>query len=104
MSPPFKMAEFEILYGYGISREGEIIDLGVQHGLIDKAGSWYSYGEDRIGQGKENVREYLKNNPEIAAEIEAKIRALLLPTKADIEAAELAEAAADDSEAAAEEA
>jgi recombination protein RecA len=104
VSPPFKMAEFEILYGYGISREGEIIDLGVQHGLIDKAGSWYSYGEDRIGQGKENVREYLKNNPETAAEIETKIRALLLPTKADIEAAELAEAAADDSEAAAQEA
>jgi recombination protein RecA len=73
------MAEFEILYGQGISREGEIIDLGVQHGLIDKAGSWYSYGDDRIGQGKENVREYLKTNPETAAEIEAKIRATLLP-------------------------
>jgi recombination protein RecA len=68
VSPPFKMAEFEILYGLGISREGEIIDLGVQHGLIDKAGSWYSYGEDRIGQGKENVREYLKNNPETSAD------------------------------------
>jgi recombination protein RecA len=79
VSPPFKMAEFEILYGFGISREGEIIDLGVQHGLIDKAGSWYSYGDDRIGQGKENVREYLKTNPETAAEIEAKIRAKLLP-------------------------
>jgi recombination protein RecA len=79
VSPPFKMAEFEILYGLGISREGEIIDLGVQHGLIDKAGSWYSYGDDRIGQGKENVREYLKTNPEIAAEIEQKIRATLLP-------------------------
>ena len=68
VSPPFKMAEFEILYGEGISRQGEIIELGVQHGLIDKAGSWYSYGDDRIGQGKENVREFLKNNPEIAAE------------------------------------
>ena len=79
VSPPFKMAEFEILYGYGISREGEIIDLGVQHGLIDKAGSWYSYGDDRIGQGKENVREFLKANPEMAAEIEHKIRAKLLP-------------------------
>ncbi|MEM7432665.1 MAG: recombinase RecA [Pseudomonadota bacterium] len=79
VSPPFKMAEFEILYGLGISREGEIIDLGVQHGLIDKAGSWYSYGDDRIGQGKENVREYLKTNPDTAAEIEAKIRAKLLP-------------------------
>ncbi len=79
VSPPFKMAEFEILYGQGISREGEIIDLGVQHGLVDKAGSWYSYGDDRIGQGKENVREFLKTNPEVAAEIEAKIRAKLLP-------------------------
>jgi recombination protein RecA len=83
VSPPFKMAEFEILYGHGISREGEIIDLGVQHGLIDKAGSWYSYGDDRIGQGKENVREYLKTNPETAAEIEAKIRATLLPETVD---------------------
>jgi recombination protein RecA len=79
VAPPFKMAEFEILYGFGISREGEIIDLGVAHGLIDKAGSWYSYGSDRIGQGKENVREYLKANPATAAEIEGKIRALLLP-------------------------
>jgi recombination protein RecA len=79
VAPPFKMAEFEILYGMGISREGEIIDLAVQHGLIDKAGSWYSYGSDRIGQGKENVREHLKANPAMAAEIEGKIRALLLP-------------------------
>jgi recombination protein RecA len=79
VSPPFKMAEFEILYGHGISREGEIIDLGVEHGLIDKAGSWYSYGDDRIGQGKENVREFLKANPEIAVDIETKIRAKLLP-------------------------
>ena len=83
VSPPFKMAEFEILYGHGISREGEIIDLGVDHGLIDKAGSWYSYGDDRIGQGKENVREYLKTNPETAAEIETKIRAKLLPKTVD---------------------
>ena len=79
VSPPFKMAEFEILYGHGISRAGEIIDLGVQHGLIDKAGSWYSYGDDRIGQGKENVREFLKANPEIAVDLETKIRAKLLP-------------------------
>ena len=98
VSPPFKMAEFEILYGFGISREGEIIDLGVQHGLIDKAGSWYSYGEDRIGQGKENVREYLKANPETSAEIEAKIRAILLPEKEEVPQA------ADDKEAVAEEA
>ncbi|MEO1246524.1 MAG: recombinase RecA [Pseudomonadota bacterium] len=79
VSPPFRLAEFEILYGQGISREGEIIELGVQHGMIDKAGSWYSYGDDRIGQGKENVREFLKTNPEIAAEIEHRIRAKLLP-------------------------
>ena len=73
------MAEFEILYGEGISREGEIIELGVQHGLVDKAGSWYSYGSDRIGQGKENVREFLKTNPDVAEEIEQKIREKLLP-------------------------
>jgi recombination protein RecA len=83
VSPPFKQAEFEILYGFGISRLGEIIDLGVQHGIVDKAGSWYSYGDDRIGQGKENVREFLRNHPEMAAEIEAKIRAIMLPKKDD---------------------
>ena len=98
VSPPFKQAEFEILYGQGISREGEIIDIGVQHGLIEKAGSWYSYGEDRIGQGKENVREFLKSNPEMAQEIETKIRAKLLPDT--VEAPEAPEA--DDKEAAAE--
>ncbi|MFQ5609026.1 MAG: recombinase RecA [Woeseiaceae bacterium] len=96
VSPPFKMAEFEILYGEGISRQGEIIELGVQHGLIDKAGSWYSYGEDRIGQGKENVREFLRANPEIANEIETNIRAKLLPNT--VEAAPNA----DDEEAVAE--
>jgi recombination protein RecA len=96
VSPPFKMAEFEILYGEGISREGEIIELGVQNGLIDKAGSWYSYGSDRIGQGKENVREFLRANPETAAEIEQKIRAKLLP--------KTVEDAADDEEAVAQEA
>jgi len=100
VSPPFKMAEFEILYGLGISREGEIIDLGVEHGLIDKAGSWYSYGDDRIGQGKENVREYLKSNPETAAEIENMIRAKLLPKTVDTPPV----AAVDDEEAAAQEA
>jgi len=79
VSPPFKQAEFEILYGEGVSREGEIIDLGVNLGLIGKSGSWYSYGSDRIGQGKENVREYLLNNPEISQSIEQEIRAQLLP-------------------------
>ena len=95
VSPPFKQAEFEILYGHGISRMGEIIDLGVQHGIVDKAGSWYSYGDDRIGQGKENVREFLKNHPEMAEEIEGRIRSKLLPSKAEIakKAAEVAEKA-----------
>jgi len=97
VAPPFKMAEFEILYGEGISREGEIIELGVQHGLIDKAGSWYSYGDDRIGQGKENVREFLRQHPDTMAEIEQKIRAKLLPNT-------VAAPAADDKEAVAQEA
>ncbi|RTZ75346.1 MAG: recombinase RecA [Gammaproteobacteria bacterium] len=79
VAPPFKQVEFQILYGEGISREGEIIDLGVKHGFIEKSGAWYAYGGNRIGQGKENVRQFLKENPEIAAEIEQKIRAELLP-------------------------
>ncbi|HEX5786948.1 MAG TPA: DNA recombination/repair protein RecA, partial [Woeseiaceae bacterium] len=87
VSPPFKQAEFEILYGEGISREGEIIDLGVAQGIVEKSGSWYSYGSDRIGQGKENVREYLKAHPDTATEIEMKIRATLLPKGATAAAA-----------------
>jgi recombination protein RecA len=79
VAPPFKQAEFEILYGEGISREGEIIEHGVAQGVIEKSGSWYSYKTDRIGQGKENVREYLKTNPQIAADIERQIRTVLLP-------------------------
>jgi recombination protein RecA len=81
LAPPFKQAEFQILYGEGISREGELIDLGVKHGIVEKSGAWYSYGEDRIGQGKENVREFLKQNPDIAADIDSRLRALLLPAK-----------------------
>jgi len=80
VSPPFKKAEFQILYGEGISREAELIDLGVEHGFVEKSGAWYSYGEDRIGQGKEKVREFLKENPDMASEIEAKLRAKLLAT------------------------
>tara|TARA_B100000586_G_scaffold29607_1_gene19114 strand:- start:4726 stop:5787 length:1062 start_codon:yes stop_codon:yes gene_type:complete len=80
IAPPFKQAEFGILYNEGISREGEIVDLGVKEGLIDKAGAWYSYKDDRIGQGKDNVRVFLKENPEIANEIEGQIRAKLLPS------------------------
>ncbi len=75
VAPPFRQAEFDILYGEGISREGEIIELGVLHKLIEKSGAWYSYGKDRIGQGKDNTRDFLKSNPEMAKEIEAKIRA-----------------------------
>jgi recombination protein RecA len=84
VSPPFKMAEFEILYGKGISREGEIIDYGVEQDLIEKSGSWYSYKEERIGQGKENVREFLRSNPEISIDLEAQIRAKLMPKKDDL--------------------
>ncbi|AKS41735.1 recombinase RecA [Wenzhouxiangella marina] len=93
MAPPFRQAVFEILYGEGISREGELIELGVEHGLIKKSGAWYSYGDDRIGQGKDNVRQFLKENPEMAAEIERKVRAKVLPQSAPEEApAEEAEA------------
>ena len=81
MAPPFREAEVEILYGEGISREGEIIDLGVKENIVDKAGSWYSYNGDRIGQGKENVRQFLKDNPEVYDEIYAAVRAKLLPEK-----------------------
>ncbi|HNV88560.1 MAG TPA: recombinase RecA [Methylotenera sp.] len=75
VAPPFKQAEFDILYGEGISREGEIIELGVNAKLIEKAGAWYSYNGEKIGQGKDNAREYLKEHPEVANEIDAKIRA-----------------------------
>ncbi|GAA0227877.1 recombinase RecA [Castellaniella daejeonensis] len=74
VAPPFKQVEFDIMYGAGISREGEIIDLGVQAGLIDKSGAWYSYNGERIGQGKDNVRDYLKEHPDMAFEIENRVR------------------------------
>jgi len=83
VSPPFKQANFEILYGEGISREGELIDLGVEHGFVEKAGAWYSYNGDKIGQGKEKVRLFLKENPDIANTIEQALRDKLL-TKAVI--------------------
>lgn len=75
VAPPFKKAEFDILYGEGISREGSLVDLGVEYGIIKKSGTWYSYGEEQIGQGMENVRKYLIDNPEIADKIENKIKA-----------------------------
>ena len=74
VAPPFKEAIFDILYGEGISREGEVIDMGVAAGIVDKAGAWYSYGKDRIGQGKDNAREYLRDNPAVAVEIENLVR------------------------------
>jgi recombination protein RecA len=80
VAPPFKQAEFEILYGHGISREGEIIDLGVLHGIVEKSGAWFSYKGDRIGQGKEKARDYLIENPATAAEIEQKVRARVMAT------------------------
>ncbi|HEY8518683.1 MAG TPA: recombinase RecA [Gammaproteobacteria bacterium] len=83
VAPPFRTAEFEILYGQGISREGEIIDWGVKQNIVEKSGSWFSYGGERIGQGKENAREFLLEHPEIAADIESKIRAQLLPRKGE---------------------
>lgn len=100
MAPPFRQAEFEILYGEGVSTEGELIDLGVKHSVIDKSGSWYSYNGKRIGQGKENARQYLKDNPETATEIQDKLREMLLtkPNRggSDSDEQEAAEAAESD--------
>jgi recombination protein RecA len=81
VAPPFREAEFEILYGQGISRQGEIIELGVLHNLIEKSGSWYSYKGERIGQGKDNVRNYLLQHPDTAREIEDQLRVKLLPAR-----------------------
>jgi recombination protein RecA len=74
VAPPFKVADFDILYNEGISRHGEIIELGVAHRIIEKSGAWYAYKGEKIGQGKDNTREFLKENPEMANEIEARIR------------------------------
>ncbi len=79
VAPPFKQCEFEILYGEGSSIEGELIDLGVKHGMIEKSGAWYSYNEERIGQGKDNVRSFLKEHPDMASEIDRRLREELLP-------------------------
>ena len=91
VAPPFKQCNFEILYGEGISREGEIIELGVKHDIVDKSGSWYSYNGDRIGQGKDNVRGFLKENPDIAQEIEGRIRDAVFPKLDEGEASEESE-------------
>jgi recombination protein RecA len=88
VAPPFKQTEFDIMYGEGISYEGELITLGVKEGIIDKSGAWYSYKGDKIGQGKDKVRAFLKENPEISAEIDAQIREKLLPDRVTAEAIE----------------
>jgi recombination protein RecA len=74
MAPPFRVVEFDIMYGEGISKNGELIDLGVAAGVVEKSGAWFSYGSQRIGQGRENAKTFLKENPAIAAEIEKAIR------------------------------
>jgi len=87
MAPPFKQAEFDIIYGVGISREGSLIDLGVEIGIVKKSGAWYTYEGDQLGQGKENARAFLIDNPDLAQEIEAKIREHYVPTVVDSELA-----------------
>jgi recombination protein RecA len=82
VAPPFRETEFEIMYGTGISKEGELIELGVLHNMVEKSGSWYSYKGERIGQGKDNARVFLQQHPEIAKDIEAQVRAKLIPEKA----------------------
>ncbi|MDE0251073.1 MAG: DNA recombination/repair protein RecA, partial [Gammaproteobacteria bacterium] len=93
LAPPFKKADFEILYGEGISRMGELIDMGVDHGIIDKSGAWYSYNGERIGQGKENSRAWLKEHPMVADEIETKLREKLMPhvINAELQSEDLSE-------------
>ena len=91
VSPPFKLAEFEILYGHGISAEGEIIDLGVQNGLIQKSGSWYSYQGERIGQGKDKARNFLLENESVSKELKDNIRQIMLPDSEDAEDNETSE-------------
>jgi recombination protein RecA len=91
VSPPFREAEFEIMYGAGISREGEIIDLGAAQGIIEKSGAWYSYQGERIGQGKDNARQFLKEHADKAREIEAQIRTRLLPERKSAVVVEAAE-------------
>ena len=73
VAPPFREVEFDILYGQGISREGDLLDLAVEHGLIEKSGAWFSYGGERIGQGRENARDFLKGRPETLADVEARL-------------------------------
>ena len=93
VSPPFRQAEFQILYGSGINALGELIDLGVKCGFVEKSGAWYAYGGDKIGQGKNNACEFLRQNPAIAAELDSRLRAKLLDTQtADVDVAAAGEA------------
>jgi recombination protein RecA len=91
LAPPFKQVVTEILYGEGISREGELIEMGVDAKLVDKAGAWYGYGGERIGQGKENARQYFKDNPSVAAQLEAQLREKFVPDLVIGEASEASE-------------
>jgi len=77
MAPPFKQAEFDMIYGEGISREGGLIDMGVEQGFVRKSGAWYTYEGDQLGQGKENARQFLKDNPDLTDELERKIKSKL---------------------------
>ena len=79
VAPPFREAEFDIMYGKGISKEGEMVDMAVQLGIIQKSGAWFSYGEQRIGQGRDKVKQYFADNPDFAAEVEARVRAAMIP-------------------------
>ncbi|CAA3845774.1 recombinase A [Staphylococcus aureus] len=88
MAPPFRVAEVDIMYGQGISKEGELIDLGVENDIVDKSGAWYSYNGERMGQGKENVKMYLKENPQIKEEIDRKLREKLGISDGDVEETE----------------
>ena len=81
VAPPFKRAEFDIMFGEGISKIGEIVDLGVDYGVVKKAGSWFSYGEQKIGQGRDSVKELLRNNAELCQEIEEKLRTAMKEQK-----------------------
>ncbi|PCJ25783.1 MAG: recombinase RecA [Rickettsiales bacterium] len=89
VSPPFKIVEFDIIYGRGISKEGELIDLGVKHDFVEKAGAWFSYGEIRIGQGRENAKKYMIDHPDVASELEEKIKTKLLKPEGDGETKEV---------------
>ena len=95
LAPPFKQVITEILYGEGISREGELIDMGVEAKLVEKAGAWYSYGSERIGQGKDNSRQYLRDNPQVAAKLESELREKFQPAEIAPSAAEAEDADAD---------